>query len=81
MDRQLTSRTLRRCVVGRDVAIIEEGLGEVYIESRMRLRPGSYIELCNGDTRPALVATWMIARLGKGGPVYRGVCRWETPHG
>lgn len=81
MDRLVAPRRLRRCVVGRDVVIVTEGHSEVYIEGRVRLRPGSCIELCNGETRTAFVANWMVARLGKGGPVYRGVCRWDVPDG
>ncbi|GEM_PF-5874776 len=81
MDRPVTNRRWRRCVVGRDVVLVNESPTEVCIEGRLRLRPGSYIEVCHGDTRLAFVSTWMITRLGKDGPVYRGVCRWETPGG
>lgn len=81
MDRHVTPRRWRRCVVGRDVVIVAEGLNEVCIEGRIRLRPGTHIELCNGDVRLAFVSTWLIVGLGKGGPVYRGVCRWEGPEG
>jgi len=81
MDRHLTDRRWRRCVVGRDVVIIRESLTEVCIEGQIRLRPGSYVELCDDDVRLVCVCTWVIVRLGKSGPVYRGVCRWNTPEG
>jgi hypothetical protein len=71
----------RRCVIGRDVAVIEETDHDVYIESGMRLRPGSVIDLCDHRVRPALVATWMVARLGRDGPVFRGTCTWAEPGG
>lgn len=76
-----TRLSRRRCVVGRDVVVIEQSEREVYIEGRVRLRPGGYIELCDEGTRVAYVSTWMVARLGRDGPVYRGICRWVTPDG
>lgn len=73
--------TKKRCRIGRDVMVIEETPVDVYIEGTLRLRPGSAIELCDHRIRPAIVSTWMVARLGKDGPVYRGSCRWEPPSG
>jgi hypothetical protein len=71
----------RRFVVGRDITILHETAVEVEIESVLRLRPGSVIDVCDHRTRVAHVGAWMVARLGKDGPVYRGVCRWDAPTG
>jgi len=71
----------RRIVVGRDITILHETAVEVEIESVLRLRPGSVIDVCDHRTRVAHVGAWMVARLGKDGPVYRGVCRWDAPTG
>jgi hypothetical protein len=71
----------RRCVVGRDVYIVEESREGVCVESALRLRPGTVVDLV-GDVRGAVaVVTWMVARLGKDGTVYRGRCRWLGPAG
>lgn len=72
---------LRRCRVGRDVAIVLENEGAVWIESHLRLRPGTVIELTDHRTRQALVISCVVARLGIAGPVYRGVCCWEPVTG
>ncbi len=70
--------TRRRYRLGRDLTMVDETPGDVYVEGRVRLRPGQPIEICGaGEDRGALVLTWMVARLGKDGPVYRGVCRWD----
>lgn len=71
----------RRCVIGRDVVVIEEGPDDVYVEGVIRLRPGSAVQICDHRVRQAFVASWMVARLGKDGPVYRGSCRWNEPSG
>lgn len=66
----------RRCVVGRDIRIVDETAGEVEIESLLRLRPGSVIEVHDGSIRSATVLTWAVTRLGSEGTFYRGRCRW-----
>lgn len=71
----------RRCVIGRDVTIVTETEQDVQLEGAIRLRPGSVIDVCDHRTRAAHVGAWMVARLGKDGPVYRGVCRWDAPPG
>lgn len=71
----------RRCVVGRDIRVIDMRPGEVEIESTLRLRPGSVIDVHDGGTRTATVVTWAVTRLGSEGTVYRGKCRWLEPAG
>jgi hypothetical protein len=68
--------SLRRCVVGRDVRIVSESIDGVWIEGTVRLRPGMVVEVVGEDSRTAVVLTWLVARLGKDGTVYRGRCRW-----
>lgn len=71
----------RRCVVGRDIRVVEVRTEEVDIESALRLRPGSVIDVHDGSTRAATVVTWAVTRLGSDGTVYRGKCRWLEPAG
>lgn len=71
----------RRCVVGRDIQVVGVRAGEVDIESFLRLRPGSVIDVHDGWTRPATVVTWAVSSLGSDGTVYRGRCRWLEPAG
>jgi len=71
----------RRCVLGRDITIVHETEHDVELESVLRLRPGSVIDVCDHRTRAAHVGAWMVASLGKDGPVYRGVCRWDASPG
>jgi hypothetical protein len=71
----------RRCVVGRDVCIVSEASDEVWIEGAVRLRPGMVVELVGEGSRTAVVLTWLVARLGKDGTVYRGRCRWGESGG
>ncbi len=66
----------RRCVVGRDIHVVETRVGEVEVESTLRLCPGAVIDVHDGRTRPAAVMTWAVTRLGNEGTVYRGRCRW-----
>lgn len=71
----------RRCVVGRDVYVVELRPDEVELESRLRLRPGAVIDVCDQVVRAAVVMTWAVSRLGSDGTVYRGRCRWIGPGG
>lgn len=71
----------RRCVVGRDIRVVEVRTGEVDIESALRLRPGSVIDVYDDGCRPAMVVSWAVTRLGSEGTVYRGRCRWLEPPG
>lgn len=71
----------RRCVVGRDIRVVEVRPGEVEIESALRLHPGSVIDVHDGRTRTATVVTWAVTRLGSDGTVYGGKCRWLEPAG
>jgi hypothetical protein len=71
----------RRCVVGRDVRVVDVRPGEVEIESALRLRPGAVIDVHDEGVRPAVVVSWAVTRLGSDGTVYRGRCRWLEPPG
>lgn len=66
----------RRCVVGRDVQVVDVRAEEVEIESMLRLCPGAVIDVHDGHTRMATVLSWAVTRLGSEGTVYRGRCRW-----
>lgn len=71
----------RRLVVGRDVHVVDATEHDVYIESALRLCPGTDVELCGDGRRVALVESWAVARLGQNGPVFRGICRWQPESG
>jgi hypothetical protein len=71
----------RRCVVGRDVRVVTESREDVWVESPLRLRPGTIVDLVGDVSGAVAVVTWMVARLGKDGTVYRGRCRWLAPPG
>lgn len=71
----------RRCVVGRDIRVVAVRGSEVDIESPLRLRPGSVIDIHDAGTRSATVITWAVTRLGNEGTVYGGRCRWLEPSG
>ncbi len=73
-----------RVFVGRDVNVVRETSEGLDLAGRIRLRPGHSIELVLprpivGETssRRALVWCWNLVSLGSGGPLYRGLCRWE----
>jgi hypothetical protein len=73
----------RRIVVGREVRVTHEGTDDVHLEGVARLCPGQRIELIFGSAaspsshRVACVVSWEIFELGKNGPRYRGICRWQ----
>lgn len=73
--------------LGRDLTPIALTLEAACLEGRHRLRPGHVIELADvpsargPEPRHAIVESWAVARLGKNGPVYRGICRWLESSG
>lgn len=76
--------TGRRIQLGRQVRILEETRDGLRLEGLTRLRPGQVIELvpmAGADTslpvRSAWVVSWSVTRLGKEGPTYHGLCRWQ----
>jgi hypothetical protein len=76
--------TGRRIQLGRQVHILEETSDGLHLEGVARLRPGQLIELApmpGAESSPAVrnawVVSWSVARLGKEGPTYRGLCRWQ----
>ena len=70
----------QRVCVGRDVRVLAEVTAGIEIEGETRLRPGHPVEIVQpglaNRTRTAVVWTWHVARVGSGGPTYRGFCRW-----
>ena len=73
-----------RVFVGRDVNVIRELPEGLDLAGRVRLRPGHPVDvvrpraIAGGTTsRRALVWSWDLVALGSGGPLYRGLCRWE----
>lgn len=79
--------TTPRYRLGRDLLPVDLTAEAAFLEGRHRLRPGRVIELANvpsvhgPEHRKAMVESWTIARVGRNGPVYQGVCRWLAPSG
>jgi hypothetical protein len=77
----------RRYQVGRDLRAVAVSDEEVCLEGRPRLRPGQVIVLApvsasgGCEERQARVQSWFVARVGKDGALYRGVCRWIASTG
>jgi hypothetical protein len=74
----------RRIQAGKHVRVIRETHDGVELESASRLRPGEPVDLVidragltDAAARAALVVSWSVAKLGKDGPVYRGLCLWQ----
>ena len=72
-----------RVWLGVDVELRSESHEGVHLQGRMRLSPGHVIEIAHEPqagvvvTRRALVCTWLVQKLGSGGPVYHGFCAWQ----
>ena len=72
-----------RVWLGLDVDLRSESHDGVHLEGRTRLAPGHVIEIAREHVsgtpivRRALVCTWLVQRLGSGGPVYHGFCAWR----
>jgi hypothetical protein len=65
--------------LGPSLRVLHEDDGGVEVAGGLRLRPGYRIRIDRGDgtgEREALVWTWRLVRLGRGGTDYRGYCRW-----
>lgn len=77
----------RRYRLGRDVVALAITEEDVRLEGRVRLRPGqvvtvTHVPVAGGvEERCARVHSWYVARLGKDGTTYRGLCRWIGPAG
>jgi hypothetical protein len=71
----------RRCWVGRDAVALRRSADGITLEGRMRLRPGALVEVIDAGSRVAVVETWAVARLGHGGPIFHGFCRWRDGGG
>jgi len=73
----------RRLQLGRHLRVIAETDEDVRLEGDARLRPGQIVELVTATAesgavgRRACVISWTVARLGSGGPIYAGQCRWQ----
>jgi hypothetical protein len=76
--------TGRRIQLGGQWQIVEETAEGLRLEGAMRLRPGQLVEVVpiagaepSLPSRSAWVVSWSVARLGKEGLTYRGLCRWH----
>lgn len=78
---------MARYRVGRDLIATSMTTDGVWLEGRLRLRPGCVVELTDLPSlsgpreRRAFVESWAVATLGKNGPVYCGKCTWLQPAG
>lgn len=75
-----------RYQVGRDLVLLRNDGAGVEVEGTTRLSPGRVVRLmgvpgAGAAGRPAVVLTWRITRLGRGGLVYRGYCEWIEAEG
>jgi hypothetical protein len=74
--------TTRRYQLGRDVRPVSISAEGVWLEGHQRLRPGQEITITHlpapmgSGERSVRVHSWAVARLGKDGTLYRGMCRW-----
>lgn len=76
---------MQRVAIGRDVNAILEREDGIELEGRARLRPGHDVDIVMVSThaasptvRRAVVWCWYVKRLGRDGPIFRGVCHWTT---
>ncbi len=74
----------RRIQLGEKMRVVTETPDGLQLESAARLRPGQIVEFVSDAARPtgevargACVISWSVVRLGKDGPVYHGLCRWQ----
>jgi hypothetical protein len=74
----------RRIQAGARARVVAQTSEVVELESPVRLRPGQSVEVVLDRCAPpdvhgraACVVTWAVSRLGKDGPMYRGICRWQ----
>ena len=77
----MAALSVRRCVVGRDVTALGVSADGITLEGRLRLRPGTVVEVCDVMVRLGVIESWSVARLGQDGPVFRGFCRWRHAGG
>jgi hypothetical protein len=71
-----------RVEIGRDVQALTETAEGIELAGRVRLQPGRPVDVVTrrggeAQSRRGIVHSWRVARLGSGGPVYEGTCRWE----
>ena len=76
--------TGRRIQLGRQVHLVEETSEGLRLEGTTRLCPGQLVDIVvapggesSAPVRSAWVASWSVARLGKEGPTYQGLCLWR----
>ena len=70
-------------VLGRNAHVIAERRDGLELQSPSRLAPGGVVDIVwppdHGSDPPrrrAIVWSWRLTRVGNGGPLYRGYCRW-----
>ena len=73
----------QRIALGVDAEIVSECDDGIELEGRVKLRPGRDVEVSwpssNDDptcVRRGLVWQWSLTAWGRGGPSFRGFCRW-----
>lgn len=76
---------MQRVAVGRDVQLVREQDESIELEGRTRLRPGHDVEVVMASpanatpmVRRAVVWSWYVKRLGRDGPIFRGICHWTA---
>jgi hypothetical protein len=64
--------------------VVAESTEGLHLESVVRLRPGEVVDVvidpaaaAGAPVRSACVHSWSVASLGKNGPTYRGLFRWQ----
>ena len=89
--------TPSRILIGRDAIVVRELPEGLDLAGRVRLRPGYFVDVVFAPQaqdgralRRAFVWSWVVVSLGSpakagasgsGGPLYRGICRWDEPFG
>ena len=77
--------TSQRVRLGRDVRVVSEHTDGLELEGATRLAPGRPIDLVLAPAAAAAPATikegmlcsWAVVRVGSGGLMFRGFCRWS----
>lgn len=69
----------RRIVLGGALRLVNYRDGELWLEGKLRLRPGQMVALAgrwpSGVAGEARVVSWRVVGLERSGPVYRGCCQ------
>ena len=77
--------TSQRVRLGRDVRVVSEHTDGLELEGAARLAPGRPIDLVLPPTgaaatptiKEAMLCSWAVVRVGSGGLMFRGCCKWS----